>query len=184
MRYAISIMAVYAALVLSLDDGSATDASALLISPKTFMDPVEYCKAKGTLDAPDATYAGPAVPDWMVTALYDPEEIAAQKVAGVDVRRSVVWRCMQGEVFGCVQTNSPICGKANVNQTPTTAMVEFCASQPNASVIPLSVIGHENPMIFEWTCRGRRPTITRQIFQLDGRGFPSDLWKEISPQQR
>jgi len=120
-------------------------------------------------------YTGPEVPDWMLTALYDPEEIAAQKAAGADVRRSVVWRCMQGQVFGCVQTNSPICGKANVRHKPTTAMVEFCASQPNASVIPLSVISHENPMVFEWTCRGKRPTSTRRIFNVDSRGFPGGL---------
>jgi hypothetical protein len=184
VRYAIYIVAVYAALVLSLDEANATDANAPTLSAKTFVDPVEYCKAKGTVDAPDTTYAGPAVPDWMLAALFGPGEITAQKIAGVDVRRSVIWRCIEGQVFSCLQTNSPICGKANVSQTPTTAMLEFCASQPNASVIPLSVIGHENPMVFEWTCRGKGPTITRQIFHVDARGFPSDLWKEISPAQR
>ena len=78
-----------------------------------FTDPASYCKAAGDIDAPDARYTGPAVPDWMVPALYSKDEIKAQKKAEVDPARAIVWRCMQGKVFGCVQGNSPICGKAN-----------------------------------------------------------------------
>jgi hypothetical protein len=84
-------------------------------------------------------------------------------------------------VFGCVQANSPICGKANQDKTPTKAMRDFCAGQPNAEVIPLSVIGHENPMIYDWTCNGKEPGITRQIFKVDAQGFPSELWDKIAP---
>jgi hypothetical protein len=62
---------------------------------------------------------------------------------------SAVWACLQG--------NSPICGKANQSKIPTSAMREFCAGQPNAEVIPLSVIGHENPMIYDWACKGKEP---------------------------
>jgi len=150
-------------------------------SSTAFTDPVAYCKAVGNIDARDARYQGPAVADWIESALYTPQEIAAQKGAGIDVARSIVWRCMQRSVFGCVQPNNPICGKANTDRTPTKAMRDFCAARPNASVIPLSVIGHENPMIFEWACHGKRPTITRQVFKVDAQGFPSDLWKQISP---
>ena len=55
-------------------------------------DPVAYCQAVGTLDAPDAKYKGPAVPDWMVKKAYPPEAIEAQKDAGMDPKRSIVWR--------------------------------------------------------------------------------------------
>jgi RNA polymerase sigma factor (sigma-70 family) len=48
-------------------------------------------------------------------------------------------------------------------------------------VIPLSVIGHENPMIYDWRCNGKKPVIARQIFTVDPRGFPVELWKEIAP---
>jgi hypothetical protein len=61
------------------------------------------------------------------------------------------------------------------------AMREFCVGQPNAEVIPLSVIGHENPMIYDWSCKGKKPAIARQIFTVDARGFPAELWKEIAP---
>ena len=41
-------------------------------------DPVAYCQAAGTLEAPDAKM-GPAVPDWMVKKAYLPEAIEARK---------------------------------------------------------------------------------------------------------
>ena len=63
------------------------------------------------------------------------------KASKVDPARAVVWRCMQGKVWACVQGNSPICGKANQEMRPSKAMGEFCAGDPNAEVIPLSVIG-------------------------------------------
>lgn len=149
-----------------------------------FVDPAAYCEAVGAADAPDARYTGPAVPDWMVPALYSKDEIKAQKKAKVDPARAVVWRCMQGKVWACVQGNSPICGKANQEMAPAKAMREFCAGQPNAEVIPLSVIGHDHPMIYDWSCKGRKPVIARQIFTVDTRGFPVELWKEIAPAQK
>lgn len=141
---------------------------------------VAYCKAAGNIDAPDKAYTGPAVPGWMIPALHTPQEIKAQTEAGVDPARAIVWR-LGGKIWACVQGNAPICGKANQDKTPTKAMREFCASQPGAEVIPLYVIGHENPMIYDWTCKGKQPTITKQIFTVDARGFPSDLWKAIAP---
>jgi len=100
-----------------------------------FNDPVSYCKAVGGIDAPDAAYKGPVLPDWMVAALYTLQEIKAQKSSGVDPKRAVVWRCIGRAVWACVQPNSPICGKANQSNIPTSAMREFCAGQPNAEVI-------------------------------------------------
>ena len=178
MRVLVLMLSLLTSLSLSSAHAADKPASA---SPSAFTDPVPYCQAVTTIDAPDAKYKGPAVPDWMVSALYTPQEIAAQKGSGSDPRRSIVWRCMVGSVFGCVQANSPICGKANQDKTPTKAMRDFCAGQPNAEVIPLSVIGHENPMIYDWTCKGKEPAITRQIFKVDAQGFPSELWDKIVP---
>ena len=33
----------------------------------------------------------------------------------------------------------------------------------------------------EPTCRGTKPAIARQIFTVDARGYPVELWKEIAP---
>ena len=150
---------------------------------KPFTDAIAYCQAVGNVDAPDARYTGAPVPDWMVGALYSKDEIKAQKASKIDPARAIVWRCMGSKVWACVQGNSPICGKANQEMAPTKAMREFCADQPNAEVIPLSVIGHENPMIYDWSCKGKNPAIARQIFTVDARGFPSELWKAIAPAQ-
>ncbi len=181
MRVLALVLGLLASLSLSSAHAADKPASG---SPSTFADPVPYCQAVSTIDAPDARYKGPAVPDWIVSALYTKEELAAQKGSGVDPRRSIVWRCMQGSVFGCVQANSPICGKANQDKTPSKAMAEFCAGQPNAEIIPLVVIGHENPMIYDWTCKGKVPTITRQVFKVDAQGFPTELWDKIAPPKK
>jgi hypothetical protein len=151
---------------------------------KPFTDAAAYCEAVGDEDAPDARYTGPAVPDWMVAALYSQDEIKAQTASALNPARAVVWRCMGGKVWGCVQGNSAICGKANQEMAPTQAMREFCAGQPNAEVIPLVVVGHENPMIYDWICKGTMPAIARQILTVDARGFPAELWKEIAPAKK
>ena len=88
---------------------------------------------------------------------------------------------MGGKIWACVQGNAPICGKANQDKTPTKAMRDFCAGQPNAAVNSLVVIGHDHPMIYDWTCKGKQPTVAKQIFTVDARGFPADLWKAIAP---
>ena len=54
---------------------------------KPFTDAVAYCRAAGNADAPDARYAGPAVPEWMVGALYSKQEIKARmRVAPVSLQ--------------------------------------------------------------------------------------------------
>jgi hypothetical protein len=144
-------------------------------------DPVTYCQAVGTIDAPDAKYKGPAVPDWMVAKAYPPEAIKAQKDAGMDPKRAIVWRCASGGVLMCVQGNAPQCGKASTSKTPTKAMQDYCAETPNADVIPLYVIGHETPMIFDWGCHGKEPTIKSQVFKVDAQGYPAELWQTVTP---
>jgi hypothetical protein len=117
----------------------------------------------------------------MVERAYPAEAIAAQKKAGVDPARAIVWRCANGAVLICVQGNSPHCGKANTDKSPTKAMQDFCNETPNAEVIPLSVIGHENPMIYDWSCHGKTPKPGRQIFKVDAQGYPVELWEKVSP---
>ena len=129
---------------------------------------------------PGTDYRGRPVPDWMVKALYPPDAIKAQKAAGMDPAKTIVWRCADGKVLACLQGNSPICGKASTSRTPTKAMTAFCAETPDAEVIPLSVIGHENPMIFDWSCKGQTPTVGKQIFKVDAQGYPAELWEPVT----
>jgi hypothetical protein len=172
MRAAILIFGLLTALLLRAPAHAAD---------QPFTDAVAYCQTVDNVDAPDARYTGPAVPDWMVPALYTNDAVQAQRKAKVDPTRAIVWRCMGGKIWACVQGNAPICGKANQEMAPTTEMREFCTGQPNAEVIPLAVIGHENPMIYDWSCKGKKPAIARQIFTVDARGYPAELWQEIAP---
>ena len=74
MRVLVLMLSLLTSLSLSSAHAEAKPASA---SPSAFTDPVLYCQAVTTIDAPDPKYKGPAVPDWMVSALYTPQEIAA-----------------------------------------------------------------------------------------------------------
>jgi hypothetical protein len=144
-------------------------------------DPVSYCQATGTIDAPDKKYKGAAVTDWMVAKAYPPEAIKAQKDAGMDPKRAIVWRCASGAVLMCVQGNAQQCGKASTSKTPTKAMQDYCAETPNADVIPLYVIGHETPMIYDWGCHGKEPIIKNQVFRVDAQVYPAELWQTVTP---
>ena len=121
---------------------------------------------------------GPAVPDWMVKKAYP-----AGGDRGAERRRNgseKVDRRASGTVLICVQGNAPQCDKASTSKTPTKAMQDYCASTPNAEVIPLYVIGHENPMIYDWGCRGKEPTIKSQVFNVDAQGYPAELWQTVT----
>ena len=60
-------------------------------------------------------------------------------------------------------------------------MPRMLPTSPNSTVIPLSVIGHENPMIFDWSCHGKEPKAGREIFKVDAQGYPAELWESVSP---
>jgi hypothetical protein len=54
------------------------------------------------------------------------------------------------------------------------------SATPNAEVIPLSVIGHENPMIYDWGCHDKQPVAKGQIFKVDAQGYLAELWQTVS----
>jgi hypothetical protein len=144
----------------------------------SFTDPFAYCSAVGTIDTPDARYAGPKVPDAVVKGL--------QKVLNLPgtpappLTQGSFWRCMDGKVFACtVGANLPCTEKANTDQVPTSAMNDFCQSNPTADVVPAAVTGHTT--IYEWRCANGTPTIVKQVATVDARGFLANIWYEISP---
>ena len=101
-------------------------------------------------------------------------------LAGAGAVGFVFWKVSQDlpDYEGLAKYEPPVLTRV---KTPTKAMRDFCAGQPNAAVIPLVVIGHDHPMIYDWTCKGKQPTVTKQIFTVDARGFPAELWKAIAP---
>ena len=158
--------------------GTAAASAATPAPAAVYTDPFAYCAAVGTIDAPDATYTGPQVPqsvaEGLQTALNAPDTPLDMLQNGSS------WRCMDGAVYACfVGANLPCEAKANTDRTPTQEEIDFCSQNPNSDFIPAVVTGRET--VYEWRCRDGAPEIVRQISQPDAQGFLSEIWYKISP---
>lgn len=145
----------------------------------TYRDPFAYCAAIGTIDAPDARYAGAKVPEVIAKGLMKATNVSPDAPLDWFIQNSF-WRCMDGKVYACtVGANLPCMSKADMSLTPTPEEADFCQANPNAEFIPAYVTGRET--VYEWRCKNGAPEIVRQVFQADARGFISDFWYELSP---
>ena len=144
-----------------------------------FTDPFTYCAAVGTLDAPDARYTGPTVPEAVAKGLM--KAFGAPAAAPLEpFLHNTFWRCMDGVVYACtVGANLPCQERADTSRTPTERMTNFCQDNPQAEVIPAVVTGRAT--VYEWTCANGRAQAARQFAQPDARGFLSNIWHPISP---
>jgi hypothetical protein len=151
-------------------------------SQETFSDPFAYCTAVGQIDAPDARYTGPLISD----ALFQDY----LKSAGLDpngdypdiFKQMTIWRCMDKKVYACnFGANIPCDSKANTDQTPTQAMIDYCLEFPDDDFIPMSVTGHA--VIYSWHCVKDTPEILEQIDTVDAAGYQSRFWQLVEPGQ-
>jgi hypothetical protein len=120
-----------------------------------FDDPFAYCEAVGTIDAPDARYSGPALPEPIARGL---KAALAQPADGPvePLLRNSIWRCMDGKVYACtVGANLPCAEKADQQRAPAPALTDFCRQNPGAEVIPMAVTGRAP--VFAWRCTGGAP---------------------------
>lgn len=142
---------------------------------RTFDDPFAYCAAVGTVDAPDARYRGPSLPEAIIRGL----QHASGAPAGTRVPfEHSSWRCMDGKVYACtVGANLPCAAKADASRTPGPELATFCKEQPEADVIPAYVTGRET--IYAWRCRSGAPAIDQQVAHADARGFITEIWYQI-----
>jgi hypothetical protein len=140
-------------------------------------DPFAYCAAVGTIDAPDAGYNGPTMPDSIVQGMIRQGIVSAD--APAEFQKSAVWRCMNGQVWVChFGANLPCQEKADVAKTPTPEMKDFCTANPAAEVIPAAVTGRAT--VYEWKCNEGQPEVVRQVFQVDPQGFLADFWYALT----
>ena len=148
---------------------------------QTFSDPFAYCAAVGAIDAPDARYTGDPVPDAVIGGFIRAAELAAGDEAYDTFRQTTIWRCMDGQVYACnFGANLPCDLKADTNNEPTQAMKDFCAQNPGADTIPMSVTGHA--AIYSWGCQADTPIFLEQIDQPDAAGYLSRIWYALTPQ--
>lgn len=146
--------------------------------PVTFDDPFAYCAAVGTMDAPDARYTGPGMPDSIVQAMVAQGIVSAD--APLEFQKNAVWRCMNSKVWVChYGANLPCLEKADTSQEPSAEMKQFCTENPAAEFIPAYVTGRAT--VYEWRCRDGKPEVVRQIFAVDAQGYLADFWYELAP---
>jgi hypothetical protein len=144
---------------------------------ESFTDPFAYCAAVKTIDAPDARYQGPTVPESIARGLQKATGAPAGDFAPFS---NSYWRCMDGKLYACtVGANLPCTAKADASRTPGPELATYCKEQPEADVIPAYVTGRET--VYAWRCRGGAPVIERQVAQADARGFIAGIWYEIPP---
>jgi hypothetical protein len=175
-RLAGAVLAAGAALVLAL---AAPLQAGVALTGGQFDDPFAYCAAVGTIDAPDARYTGPALPEavarGLLAALGAPAGAQGEPPPG-----NWTWRCMAGKVYACTfGANLPCAEKADTGREPAAAVSEFCRENPGAEIIPMVVTGRAT--VFEWRCADARPTIVRQFAKPDAAGYLANIWYPIEP---
>ena len=136
---------------------------------QTLTDPVDYCKAVGTIDKPDARYTGPKLPAWMA------RDLNLKPSQG----KMMEWRCANGAVLACVYgANIPCDSKANTSQKPTQPIIDYCRQNPDSQFVPMVVTGHETSV--SWACHGPDPVVIRSE-AVDAQGYQRSYWHAVSP---
>ncbi len=144
----------------------------------TYDDPFAYCRAVGTIDAPDDRYVGPPAPDQILSAMMRQGVLSP----GVppEIQRQFAWRCMDQRLWVChFGANIPCTSKADTSTAPTAAMREFCTANPQADNIPAYVTGRET--VYEWSCRNGQPQAGRQVLTVDPQGYAAEFWVALTP---
>jgi hypothetical protein len=145
----------------------------------SYSDAFAYCRAVGTVDAPDARFTGAKMPQAVARGLMRATGAPAAAPLDLFVSNSF-WRCMNGKVYACtVGANLPCQEKADTRQTATSGMLGFCSDDPNAEIIPAVATGRAT--VYLWRCSSGTPTVVRQVSQADARGFIANIWYEIPP---
>lgn len=141
----------------------------------TFENPWRYCEAVFTIDSPGAEYIGEKPPAAVRKAVVNMVGVSESDGAA----HSVVWRCMEGQVYACDVTASAHClVKMSLLTLPSQAMINECTdAEKDGTVLPAGVTGPETP--YEWSCVDSAPKITRQIVTVDPRGFNANIWHLI-----
>ena len=110
------------------------------------------------------------------------EPMRAQGLAKADqpeeVQSAARWRCMDSAVYVCpIGANLPCGEPANLSQTPSAAMQEFCAANPAAEGIPAYITGRAT--IFQWSCAGGVAVAGKQQFTADAQGYLAEFWHRL-----
>jgi len=144
----------------------------------TFLDPIAYCAAVGTLDQLDERYIGPASPDWLEISLAKRLKLPVGPSA--EALGPVAWRCAGGEVVACsFGMGMPCDKKPSTSRVPTKAAIEFCRAFPDIDRA-LPNLGTELSA-YRWICRRGFPHLVGFQPDLDPEGYFKRYWFAIPP---
>jgi hypothetical protein len=93
--------------------------------------------------------------------------------------KGVIWRCQDGEVYGCeTGASGRNCRHVTAINTPDDAVREFCAGNPDADFVP----NVANYTASSWQCKGRVPVIAGNSppDEVDKYGYISGAWLKIT----
>ncbi len=146
----------------------------------TYGDPWDYCQATGSISEPGAEYTG-AQPHPGITA-------SILQAMGMDTETaasgsfSVIWRCMDSQVWGCDVSSYPNCpNPVDFSTEPSDIMKQECAkAELDNVVLPSAVTGRDTA--YEWTCRNGIPEISGQGVSADAYGFNASIWLPVMRQ--
>ncbi len=168
------------ALVLLLAAVTAGCSATPAAQAASFTDPFAYCAAVGTINAPDARYKGPKVPDEIIGGFKKAAGLESSTEPTDMFKQATIWRCMGGKVYACnFGANLRCDSQADTNKTPTQAMTEFCTANPSSDFIPMSVTGHAT--VYMWRCSQGKPDPQKQIVSVDAQGYLANIWYPIEP---
>jgi hypothetical protein len=143
----------------------------------TYSDAFAYCAAVGTMDTPDERYTGPKLPDSILQRMLKQDIIPAAMPR--EFQKQTIWRCMNDNVWVCnFGVNIPCLEKADQSQKPTSAMEDFCKTNPTAEGIPAAVTGRAT--VYFWRCMNGKPEVFNQLTPVDPQGYPAVYWHELT----
>jgi hypothetical protein len=144
-------------------------ALAILAAPAAYAEPpAAVCAQHGTDDRLRP------VPESLAGTV---NEVFGTAIPPAMVAATTVYRCADGLVQLCTTGANLPCGPANTSRTPSPGEVAWCNEYPKSAFIPAAATGHDT--IFEWSCQNGAPQITRQILDVDARGFIAQFWKPM-----
>ncbi len=126
-----------------------------------FTDPVAFCRAIGTIDAPDKRYRGPEATAGMRRSL------------GVQGNEGIVWRCADRKLMACVGNNPRVCDRASETRAIAVEVIRdreiiaICRAERNTDCVPGThcLIG----------CSGGRPQV-KTLGPVDAQGYLRGNW--------
>lgn len=126
-------------------------------------DVAAFCRMHPTVDHPEKTFFGA---HYKANLLPKPVEDTG----------ATNWRCMDGDVFVCMDSASgDWCSKKDPSRKPDSDIDAFCADHPGLDFVSTYAEAYSAST---WKCNGARPVID-QTWDLDKQAYMRKMWLRL-----